>query len=148
MDSKIPLESSYLHITQYHGIVEKHIRQSFKCFAFLDELGKPLLLCECPDGGFFHFGSFSSLLLFSSVLSVNALLTLLMPYVSGLVLFDRSLSHIHTKWGFAMHHQCFAESLYLKKKTNEKNEKKKRKKSSDPCSRNCLASSKLPTAKT
>lgn len=52
----------------------------------------------------FFFGSFSSLLLFSSVLSVNALLTLLMPYVSGLVLFDRSLSHTHTKWGLQMHH--------------------------------------------
>lgn len=48
---------------------------------------------------FFISVSFSPLFLFSSVLSVNALLTLLMPYVSGLVLFDRSLSHIHTKWG-------------------------------------------------
>lgn len=31
LDNKIPLESSYLHITQYHGIVE-NIRQSFKCY--------------------------------------------------------------------------------------------------------------------
>lgn len=37
-----------------------------------------------------HFGSF---LFF---LSVNALLTLLMPYVSGLVLFNRSFSHTKT----------------------------------------------------
>jgi len=64
----------------------------FHCF--LDTLGIPLLLGDFLDLGIFVVFFF---LFFtcSFVLSVNALLTLLMPYVSGLVLLDRSHTHTH-----------------------------------------------------
>lgn len=89
-DNKNPSESSYLNITHYHSIVQ-HIRRSFWFLVFLMSWGNHYLLSSCLDRGILV--PFSSLLLFSFVLSVNALLTLLMPYVSGLVLLNRSLSH-------------------------------------------------------
>lgn len=92
-DNKIPFKCSYFHVTWYRTIV-KNIRRSW-FFVILRNWGYHYCLATVLVEGF-YFVPFSSHLLFSFVLSVNALLTLLMPYVSGLVLLKRSLPHTYT----------------------------------------------------